>query len=196
MVTNIKYIDLFSGIGGFRHALELYTKDNNIQSKCVGYSEIDKFAKQSYNAIYETANEHDIGDLSKFNYSNINTLKDVDFITGGFPCQPYSILGSLTGLADERGEVVFNMLDVIKVKQPKYFLLENVRNFKTFSNGEVYTQIINELKGFGYYVTSDLFNTSNYGLPQTRRRLFILGVRKDINNSKDLLSHLITLVCP
>lgn len=184
-MSELKHIELFAGVGGFRTAIDLYCDTHNITSNCIGYSEKDKFAVKSYSVMYDTNDEIKIGDLSTYN--DFNTLPDFDLLTGGFPCQPYSVLGKLTGLDDKRGDVVFDMLKLIGVKKPKYILLENVKNFYTFNKGEVYSEITNIIKEHGYYVSSDIFNTADYSLPQTRRRLFILAIRNDIENAKQVV---------
>lgn len=175
----ITYIDLFSGIGGFRKALNLLSSDLGIKSKCLAFSEIDNFATISYKANYETSEEIEMGDIVEFtkNKSNIKKLPDFDILFGGFPCQPFSMMGKQLGLDDERGGLFFSVAKILDVKKPKYVLLENVRNLYTHEKGETYKKLKEELNKHGYNVQEDIFNTSDFGLPQHRRRLYIFATR-------------------
>jgi DNA (cytosine-5)-methyltransferase 1 len=183
MSKTLKHLELFAGIGGFRKAIDLYCNDNKVISKCVGFSEIDKYATISYKANYDTTDEIEIGDIAKFTEEkeNINRLPDFDLLSGGFPCQAFSMMGAKKGFEDKRGNLFYNIIDILIVKKPKYVLLENVRNLKTHNKGETFKEIIRSLEeDAGYIVSSDVFNTSDFGLPQTRRRLFFFAIRKDI----------------
>lgn len=179
-----KYIDLFSGIGGFRKALDFLSKDLDIKTKCVAFSEIDKYATLSYKANYDTENEVEMGDIESFtkDISNINLLPDFDILFGWFPCQPFSMMGKKLWLNDERGGLFFSVLKIIDIKKPKYILLENVRNLFTHEHGKTYKKLKTELEKHGYNVKEDVFNTSDYGLPQHRRRLYIFANRNDLND--------------
>lgn len=183
--SDLTYLDLFSGIGGFRKAIELYCEDNNLNAKCVGFSEIDRYATLTYKANFETSNEVEMGDIENFtsDTNNIKSLPDFDLLCAGFPCQSFSMMGEKKGFEDERGNLFYNIIKILLVKQPKYILLENVRNIKTHDNGDTYKEIIRSIEDdAGYHVTSDVFNTSDFGLPQTRRRMFFFAVRKDKKN--------------
>jgi DNA (cytosine-5)-methyltransferase 1 len=185
MKKTLKHLELFAGIGGFRRAIDLYCKDNNLISECVGFSEIDKYATLTYKSNYDTSNEVEIGDIQEFTSSinNINSLPDFDLLSGGFPCQAFSMMGQQKGFEDKRGNLFYNIIDILLIKKPKYVLLENVRNIKTHDKGRTYKEIIRSLESdAGYYVTSDVFNTSDFGLPQTRRRMFFFALRKDLIN--------------
>ncbi|MCD8431738.1 DNA (cytosine-5-)-methyltransferase [Tenacibaculum finnmarkense genomovar ulcerans] len=182
MKKTLKHLELFAGIGGFRKAIDLYCKDNNIKSECIGFSEIDKYATTTYKANYNTENEVELGDIGVFTSekSNIERLPDFDLLSGGFPCQSFSMMGKQEGLEDKRGNLFYSIINILKIKKPKYVLLENVRNLRTHDNGRTFKEIIRSLEeDAGYFVSSDVFNTSDFGLPQTRRRIFIFGVRKD-----------------
>jgi DNA (cytosine-5)-methyltransferase 1 len=98
MKKTLKHLELFAGIGGFRRAIDLYCNDNNLTSKCVGFSEIDKYATLTYKSNYDTSNEIEIGDIQEFTSSikNINSLPDFDLLSGGFPCQAFSMIYSLS----------------------------------------------------------------------------------------------------
>src|SRR5690554_1512252 len=195
MKKTLRHLELFAGIGGFRRAIDLYCKDNNLISKCVGFSEIDKYATLTYKSNYDTSNEIEIGDIQEFTSSikNINSLPDFDLLSGGFPCQAFSMMGEQKGFEDKRGNLFYNIVDILLIKKPKYVLLENVRNIKNHDKGRTYKEIVRSLEDdAGYYVTSDVFNTSDFGLPQTRRRVFFFAVRKDlIDNPVNLDSEVV-----
>jgi len=186
----ITYIDLFSGIGGFRRAMELLAIDLNINTKCLALSEIDNFATTSYKANYDTSDEIEMGDIIKFveKQSNIKKLPNFDILFGGFPCQPFSMMGKQLGLDDERGGLFFSVAKILDVKKPKYVLLENVRNLYTHEKGETYKKLKKELNKHGYDVQEDIFNTSDFGLPQHRRRLYIFASRKDLKNDNSIFN--------
>ncbi|CAA6801757.1 MAG: DNA-cytosine methyltransferase (EC [uncultured Sulfurovum sp.] len=186
----LKYIDLFSGIGGFRQALELLAKDLNIATQCVAFSEIDKYAITSYKANYNTNNEIELGDIELFvqDTQRIKDLPDFDIVFGGFPCQPFSMMGKQLGLKDERGGLFFSVMKLVDIKKPKYILLENVRNLYTHDKGSTYQQLKNELEEHGYTVQEEVLNTSDFGLPQHRRRLYIFASRKDLSTPTDMLN--------
>jgi len=184
----LKYIDLFSGIGGFRRALELLSQDLKIKTECVAFSEIDKYAITSYKANYHTKDEIEIGDIEEFVQDNkrIEELPNFDIVFGGFPCQPFSMMGKQLGLKDERGGLFFSVMKIVDIKKPKYILLENVRNLFTHDKGATYQQLKKELEEYGYNVQEDILNTSDFGLPQHRRRLYIFASRKDLNTATDI----------
>lgn len=186
MKKTLKHLELFAGIGGFRKAIDLYCKDNKIKSECVGFSEVDKYATATYKANYNTENEVELGDIDIFTSekSNIEALPDFDLLSGGFPCQSFSMMGKKEGFEDNRGNLFYSIIDILKIKKPKYVLLENVRNLRTHDKGKTFKEIIRSLEeDAGYFVSSDVFNTSDYGLPQTRRRVFIFAVRNDVQGN-------------
>lgn len=182
----LKYIDLFSGIGGFRRAMELLSSDLELKSECVAFSEIDKYAVTSYKANYNTEGEIEIGDIEKFveDDSNIEKLPHFDVLFGGFPCQPFSMMGKQLGLEDNRGGLFFSVMKIVDIKKPKYILLENVRNLFTHDKGNTYKRLKKELQDHGYIVQEDILNTSDFGLPQHRRRLYIFATRYDLVNDE------------
>ncbi len=186
----ITYIDLFSGIGGFRRAVELLSKDLNINTKCLAFSEIDNFATTSYKANYNTSEEIEIGDIVEFikEQSNIKKIPSFDVLFGGFPCQPFSMMGKQLGLNDERGGLFFAVTKILDVKKPKYVLLENVKNLYTHEQGKTYKKLKEELNKHGYNVQEDIFNTSDFGLPQHRRRLYIFASRKDLKKTEEIFN--------
>jgi DNA (cytosine-5)-methyltransferase 1 len=205
MNKTLRHLELFSGIGGFRKAIDLFCEDSNIEAKCVGFSEFDKYALNTYKSNFDVSDELEIGDIERFtsNVNNIKKIKDFDLLTGGFPCQPFSMMGAKKGFDDNRGNVFYSIINILRIKQPKYVLLENVRNLRTHDKGNTILEIYRSLQeDAGYLVFHDVFNTADFGLPQTRRRLFIFAIRKDLivkgkefdfssKNVKDDLSELI-----
>ena len=186
----LKYIDLFSGIGGFRRALELLSQDLGIKTDCVAFSEIDKYAVTSYKANYNTKDEIEFGDIEKFVQENerIKKLPNFDILFGGFPCQPFSMMGKQLGFKDERGGLFFSVMKIVEIKKPKYILLENVRNLFTHDKGATYQQLKKELEEHGYNVEEDVLNSSDFGLPQHRRRLYIFASKKDLNSATNIFN--------
>lgn len=172
----MKHLELFSGVGGFRQAFELLEKDFGLEQKIVGYSEIDKYAVNTYKAAFGH-NDRELGDIIEFtsNSDNISSLKDFDLLTGGFPCQPFSMMGSQNGFADNRGGMFFEIVKILKIKKPKFILLENVRNLINHNKGETIKRIVDELNNCGYNVYYDVFNSSSFGLAQTRNRVYIFA---------------------
>ena len=186
-MKELKHLELFAGIGGFRRAIDLFCEDNNIKSTCVGFSEIDKYAVQSYKSIHSAHSELDLGDIKQFtsDKKNIKKLPDFELLSGGFPCQAFSMMGKQKGFKDIRGEVFYSIVEILKIKKPKFLLLENVRNLKNHDDGKTYKEIKRSLtEDAGYIVKSVILDTKNYGLPQTRRRIFLFGVKKEHVSTK------------
>jgi len=182
----IKHLELFAGIGGFRQAIHTLCRDFNMQSENVGFSEIDSYATRTYKANFKTESEVEMGDIVSFvqDKANVENLRDFDLLTGGFPCQSFSMMGKQKGFKDIRGNVFFQILEIIKIKKPKYILLENVKNITTHNKGETLKVIIQSLKDAGYpYVYYDVFNTKEFGLAQTRNRVYIFASRKKLSNN-------------
>jgi DNA (cytosine-5)-methyltransferase 1 len=157
------YIDLFAGIGGFHQAADA------LGGKCVFASEIDAEAKRVYAENYKLTPR---GDITQIEASEI---PDHDVLLAGFPCQPFSIIGKKLGFDDVRGTLFFEIARIIKAKKPKIFVLENVRQLKTHNKGETLKIIINILEGMEYKVYNDILNALNFGLPQKRERIIIVG---------------------
>lgn len=162
----IKYLDMFSGIGGFRSAL-----DKVGGFECVGFCEIDEKAKETYEAIYDTKGELYFNDAREI---NPNALPDIDLICGGFPCQSFSIAGKRGGFEDTRGTLFFEIARIASVKKPKYMLLENVPGLLNHGQGRTFQKIISSLDELGYDVTWQVYNSKNFGVPQSRKRLYIV----------------------
>lgn len=159
------FIDLFAGIGGFRIAF------NNEGFKCVFSSEINKHCQEVYLNNY---NELPYGDITKINCKDI---PDFDVLTGGFPCQPFSICGKRKGFEDTRGTLFFNICNIIKEKQPKVVVLENVKHLIHHDNGNTFKIIIESLEELGYFVQYKILNAKDFGIPQNRERIIIVASR-------------------
>lgn len=171
---SIRFIDLFCGIGGFRYASDKAFKNLDVTGKCVFSSDIDKFAQQSYAANF---GEQPVGDITKVNASDI---PDFDLLFAGFPCQAFSICGLRQGFEDNtRGTLFFDIARIIKEKKPKAFVLENVKNLASHDNGKTLATILTVLRDeLGYYVDYKLLNALDFGLPQKRERIVIVGALK------------------
>lgn len=180
----MKHLELFSGVGGFRMAMDYIQKDLGITNDIVGYSEIDAKAILTYNANYKTSGELVLGDIVSFikNEELFSVLPDIDIITGGFPCQTFSMMGKQQGFEEDRGQMFFRIMDVVQRKKPRYILLENVKNLITHDNKRTYKRIKSELESEGYIVHQDVFNTSAFGLPQTRNRVIIFARKKEFGD--------------
>ncbi len=191
----MKYLSLFSGIGGFELGIQqayetirqggeseqlgnirghLPNIERNGQDEqypsCIGYSEIDKYAIATYQQHYP---EHkNYGDITKI---NADELPDFDLLVGGFPCQAFSIAGKRKGFEDTRGTLFFEIARILKAKQPRLFLLENVKGLLSHDNGNTFATIIATLDDLGYDLQWQVLNSKNHGVPQNRERVFIVG---------------------
>lgn len=170
----MNFIDICSGIGGFRSALEMNGHN------CLAFAEIDKFAKQSYRAIYDTDGEEDLDDITTITDEHFRLYRGrCDIITGGFPCQAFSIAGHRRGFDDTRGTVFFHIARAIKEIQPSYVLLENVKGLFSHDKGRTFGTIIQALDELGFVSEWGMFNSKYWGVPQNRERVYILVTRKD-----------------
>ncbi len=165
-----KFIDLFAGIGGFRIAMQ------NLKGKCIFSSEWDKYSQQTY---FTNFGEYPFGDITKINEKGI---PDHDVLCAGFPCQAFSIAGRRGGFKDTRGTLFFDVARIIKEKQPKAFFLENVKGLLSHKGGKTLSTILNVLRNdLNYFVPEpQVLNAKNYGVPQNRERIFIIGFRNDL----------------
>ena len=159
----MRYLSLFSGIGGF----ELGIGNGH---ECVGYSEIDKYATAIYQKHFP--NHKNYGDITKIDPA---TLPDFDLLVGGFPCQAFSIAGKRLGFADTRGTLFFDIARILKEKHPRLFLLKNVKGLLSHDNGNTFKTIISTLDELGYDLQWQVLNSKNHGVPQNRERVFIVG---------------------
>ena len=179
----MNHVELFAGIGGFRQALTLLGNDFGIEQQTIAFSEIDENAVKTYEAVFDTSGELKMGDIVAFNQNenNISNLPNFDFLTGGFPCQAFSMMGKQKGFSDMRGNVFFEILKILRNKKPKYVLLENVRNLRSHDRGKTFEFILQSIKDCGYHsICNDVFNSEDFGLAQKRNRVFIFATTEDI----------------
>lgn len=166
----MKFIDFFSGIGGFHSGLELAGME------CVGWCEFDKFAQASYRAIYDTTNLWFGDDVTKVKGSE---LPSADLWTFGFPCQDVSIAGKQKGLKKGTRSGLFyeimRLLDERKENKPKWLVCENVKNLLSIDGGGGFLNVVSEMAERGYSVEWKVYNSKNYGVPQNRERVYIVG---------------------
>ena len=165
----IKFIDLFAGVGGIRIGATQALSKHGIGAKCVLSSEIDAKACQTYELNFH---EYPSGDIHE-----ITEIEPFDFLLGGFPCQPFSYAGKRKGFGDTRGTLFFEIERILGAYQPKAFLLENVRGLYTHDGGRTFDTIMTKLHELGYGTYDLLLNSSNFGVPQNRVRLYILGIK-------------------
>ena len=165
----MKFLDLFAGIGGFRLGME------SAGHKCIGFCEIDKFARESYKAIHNTKGEIELHDITAVSDESIRGIGSVDIICGGFPCQAFSIAGNRRGFEDTRGTLFFEIARFASILRPKYLFLENVRGLLNHDGGATFETIIRTLDELGYDVEWQVLNSKNFGVPQNRERVFIIG---------------------
>lgn len=166
ILQGYKFIDLFAGIGGFHYAFKSYG------AKCVFASEIDKKAVETYSINHGIIPK---GDITKIKESEIPTH---DILCAGFPCQAFSISGKQKGFEDTRGTLFFDIARIINFHSPKVLLLENVKNFVKHDKGKTLKTVLNTLEKLNYTVFYKVLNTSNFGLPQNRERVYIVGFNK------------------
>jgi DNA (cytosine-5-)-methyltransferase len=165
----LKFLDLFAGIGGFRFGME------SAGHECIGFCEIDKFARASYKAIHNTEGEIELHDITAVSDESIRGFRSVDVICGGFPCQAFSIAGHRRGFEDTRGTLFFEICRFASILRPKYLFLENVRGLLNHDGGATFETIVRTLDGLGYDVEWQVLNSKNFGVPQNRERVFIIG---------------------
>ena len=164
----IRFIDLFAGIGGIRRGVVNALESYDINSQCVLSSEIDEKACETYELNYH---EYPQGDICK-----IDEIAPFDLLMAGFPCQPFSYAGKRQGFGDTRGTLFFEVERLLEKYKPKAFLLENVRGLYTHDNGRTFQTIMDHLHALGYGTYDLLLNSSDFGVPQNRIRLYILGI--------------------
>lgn len=164
------FIDLFAGIGGIRIPFQ------ELGGKCVFSSEWDPFAQKTYSINY--------GEVPKGDITKIGTeeIPDFDILLAGFPCQPFSQAGLKKGFADTRGTMFFEIERIIKEKKPKSFLLENVKQLRTHDKGRTLNTILTHLKALNYVVSYNVLRAADFGIPQNRERIYIVGFNADLFN--------------
>lgn len=170
--AKFKFIDLFAGIGGFRLALQ------NLGGKCVFTSEWDEQAKKTYEANF---GERPFGDITKEETKQF-IPDNFDVLCAGFPCQAFSIAGKRGGFEDTRGTLFFDVAEIIRRKKPKAIFLENVKGLRNHDKGKTLKTILNVLRNdLGYFVPEpQILNAKDFGVPQNRERIFIVGFRGDV----------------
>jgi DNA (cytosine-5)-methyltransferase 1 len=173
----MKYFSLFSGIGGLEYGLK-----NIKNSQCVGISEIDEGSIKIYKKNYGEVKNW--GDITKINF---NELPDFDLLLGGFPCQSFSLAGLRKGFEDKRGKMIFYIYDLLKIKKPDFFVLENVKGILNHNKGKTFESVIKLLTFAGYHIKVILLNALFYGSAQNRERVFFLGSKKDFPEKKPLI---------
>jgi len=167
----MKFFDMFAGLGGFRSGLSF------IQGfRCVGFCEIDKFAQQAYRALYDTEKEYFCDDARTI---NPNEVPDFDLLCAGFPCQPFSVAGKRLGFDDTRGTLFHEIARLVGTKRPAFLLLENVPGLLSHDKGRTYQTILAMLSDLGYTLEWCVLNSKNFGVPQQRRRLYLVGYLDD-----------------
>ncbi len=165
----MKILDLFAGIGGFRLGME------SAGHECVGFCEIDKYARASYKAIHNTEGEIELHDITRVTDESIRRFGSVDIICGGFPCQAFSIAGARRGFEDTRGTLFFEIARFASILKPRYLFLENVKGLLNHDRGNTFEAILSTLDELGYDVEWQVLNSKNFGVPQNRERVFIIG---------------------
>lgn len=169
---HLRFIDLFCGIGGFRIAMNTASKARGILSECVFSSDIDPDAQTAYAGNF---GDRPTGDITKVAAKNV---PDHEVLLGGFPCQAFSIIGDRKGFEDARGTLFFDIARILEAKKPAAFVLENVKQLRSHDNGRTLERIMETLKGLGYHAQYKVLNALNFGVPQKRERIFIVGFRE------------------
>ncbi|WP_231723229.1 DNA (cytosine-5-)-methyltransferase [Caviibacter abscessus] len=169
----LKFFDFCSGIGGGRIGLE------NNGLVCVGHCEIDKKTAETYSIFFN--DDRNYGDLTKL---DLNKLPNFDFMIAGFPCQTFSIVGKRKGFEDERGQIIYYLIEIMKHKKVKYFILENVKGLINHNKGKTFETIKYELRNAGYNIYYKVLNSLDYGVPQMRERIYIVGFKKGYDNGQ------------
>lgn len=174
---HLRFIDLFCGIGGFRIAFEQACTAQGIVTECVFSSDIDPFCRTSYTANFH---EDPHGDITGIDEKDV---PEHDFLMAGFPCQPFSIIGAMRGMEDTRGTLFFDIARIINEKKPSAFVLENVKQLVSHNQGETLKIILHSLNRLGYQVFHKVLNALDFGLPQKRERIFIVGFKNSVSFS-------------
>lgn len=172
-MANFTFIDLFAGIGGFRIAL------SNVGGKCLGFSEIAPDAIHAYCSNFNEPESSNFGDITK-----LKELPEHDFMTAGVPCQSWSIAGKKLGFDDDRGQLWNDTLFLLNKVRPKAFIFENVKGLADPRNSDALTYIMSRIKEAGYYAEKYILNANDYGVPQTRVRIYIIGFRDKLYHDR------------
>lgn len=180
----IKLLSLFSGIGAFEKALTR----QKIPFEIVNYCEIDPFASKAYSVLYNVSEDLNLRDVTKIDTSKLKD-KGINFITYGYPCQDISSAGKQRGFFDENGKptrsgLCFEALRIIKDLQPRICIAENVKAQVSKKFKPQFDMVLNCLNEIGYNSYYDVLNAKDFGVPQNRERIFVVSVRKDIDNGR------------
>ncbi len=168
----LRFVDLFCGIGGFRYGLEMAARKRDVPTECLFSSDIDAACQISYEANF---GERPWGDIT---LSKADDVPEHDILLAGFPCQPFSIMGQMKGFEDTRGTLFFDIARILEAKRPKVFVLENVKLLKGHDQGRTLKAIQDTLTSLGYFHDYRVFNALDFGLPQKRERIWIVGFRE------------------
>lgn len=164
----MEFLDLFAGIGGFRLGMEM------AGHHCIGFCEIDKYARKSYQAIHQTRGEIELHDITSVSNEFIRSIGHTDILCGGFPCQAFSIAGKRQGFADTRGTLFFEIARFTAILRPRFLFLENVKGLLNHERGATFETILRTLDELWYDVEWACLNSKAY-VPQNRERVFIIG---------------------
>lgn len=168
-MSTVRYFSMFSGIGGFELGLESAGENLGIDFQCVGYSEIDKHAIQTYERHF---NHDNYGDATRI---HPDSLPEFDLLVGGPPCQPFSIAGGRSGFDDTRGTLFFDVARIIAAREPEKFILENVRGLINHDKGKTFGTILRTFQELGYSLEWSVLDSANHGVPQHRERVYLVG---------------------
>ena len=167
IAATIRFFDLFSGIGGFREGLRRAGGFT-----CVGHCEVDAYADKNYRLLFDTEGEWFCNDARTI---ETDRMPDFDLLCAGFPCQAFSIAGKREGFADARGTLFFEIARLVADKRPAYFILENVPGLLSHDKGRTFHTILSTLSELGYGVEWKVLNSKDFGVPQSRKRVYIVG---------------------
>lgn len=170
---HIRFIDLFCGIGGFRHAITSVAEAHKVQASCVFSSDIDNSCQEAYLANFGELPHGDITEVKA------DDVPEHDILLAGFPCQPFSIIGRMRGFEDTRGTLFFDIARILNAKRPSGFVLENVKLLAGHDKGRTLRKIMDTLTELGYKAEYKVLNALDFGLPQKRERVWIVGTRED-----------------
>jgi DNA (cytosine-5)-methyltransferase 1 len=168
-VPTVRYLSLFSGIGGFELGLDMAGEELGIDFRCVGYSEIDKWALRTYERHFD---HRALGDVTQIEPA---ALPEYDLLVAGFPCQPFSAAGDRLGFDDARGTLFFDVARILQHSRPRHFILENVPGLLGHGFGQTFSTIIGVLTRLGYCVEWQVLDSQDHGIPQSRQRVFLVG---------------------
>jgi len=168
---SLRYIDLFCGIGGFKIAIESIGHQFGIHTKCMLSSDIDEECRKAYETNFD---EIPYGDITQI---PADFIPDHDILLAGFPCQPFSIIGERKGFEDTRGTLFFEIARILEAKKPSAFVLENVKLLVGHNKGKTFSRIMATLHDLGYNIDYRILNALDFGLPQKRERIFIVGFK-------------------